>query len=275
MAFVGSKEIILPIGAMIDGVLVREVSISRMSGVDEENMAEKGIRNNGAKAMTVLLRRAIQKIGSLGKKGLNDLFNERLINSLKVPDRDFLFLAIRSLDTDSAIKSILVCPHCGEKHDDETTLDELEVYDWPHEEEPHVVVELKDGFLDEGKTYKEVTWYFLNGYQQEKLARLKESKMVTTMLTMGIRSAKNEAGEELEGINTELVKQLSHRDRALVIEEIRQNTPGVDLSKQTVCDKCDEEWEAEIDLMGFFSSESKPKRSSRSGTKRRKKRVRR
>ena len=57
-----NNKVILPIGVEVDGVRYLEVTIDEMTGIDEENLSSRKVRNNGAKAITLLLRRCIQSI---------------------------------------------------------------------------------------------------------------------------------------------------------------------------------------------------------------------
>ena len=43
-------KVLLPIGLEIDGVRYREVVIDEMTGIDEENLTSRKVRNNDAKA---------------------------------------------------------------------------------------------------------------------------------------------------------------------------------------------------------------------------------
>ena len=59
-SFKPSETVTLPIGLDIDGTRYRTVHIDEMTGYDDEALSDKKHRNNGAKAITTLLRRCIQ-----------------------------------------------------------------------------------------------------------------------------------------------------------------------------------------------------------------------
>lgn len=275
MGITGSTTVTLPIGVDIDGERVREVVIDRMTGIDDENMASKANRNNGAKAMTALLQRCIQRIGDITKSSPEALLDRKLVAGMLIPDRDFLFLAIKALDDASAIDSVLKCPKCEDELDDRVTVEDLPVYEWPDDEEPVIEFTLIDGFTDGKKTYREVKWRFLSGKQQEQIARLPQDKVMTAMISMGIVEVTNEEGEKFDRFSGEAVRRLSTRDRMFALEAIKEDTPGVDLTRKHECGSCGHEWETQVNLMGFFNSAKSQKNGSPSGKKKRKKRVRR
>jgi len=243
----------LPIGIEDEsGQRFREVIIDEMTGVDEENIASKKLRNNGAKAVTVLLQRCIQAIPGLveKKKRSTDLIDARIIQNLYTADRDFLFFCIRALSMDDTFESPVSCPKCGEVQENTYNVSDLDVLDLPPEEPASLEIELPKGFEDEDGTFhKKVTWTFPKGKQQEALAAMKQEKVGTSMITMCITSVD---GMERRP-DSEMVRRLRTRDRMYLMEKVGASTPGVDLRQDFCCESCGHEWEGAIDVQSFFN----------------------
>jgi hypothetical protein len=253
MGFQPSEVVTLPIGIEDQsGRRFREVIIDEMTGVDEENIASKKIRNNGAKAVTVLLQRCIQAIPGLveKKKRSTDLIDIRIIQSLFTADRDFLFFCIRALSMDDTFTTKIACPKCGEVEEHSYNVADLDVLDLPEEDSPTLEVELPRGFEDEeGNMHTKVTWAYPTGKQQEALAGMTAAKMGTAMLSMCIQSVEGLAVRP----DSEMVRRLRTRDRMALMAAVHDNTPGVDLRQDYDCAECDHAWEGAIDIQSFFN----------------------
>lgn len=270
-----SDRVILPIGIEVNGVRHREVVIDEMSGIDEENLISRKVRNNGAKAITVLLQRCIQEIPGVleRKKNPYAMVDEALVRSMFVADRDYLLLCIRALSDKGEVASEFTCKACGSQQFTAIKVSELPIYEWD-DSPAEVVVEMQRGFydVDSGKHYPRFTWAFPTGKTQEKLAEIDETQMGSALIASGIRS--------VEGLrytpSLEDVRRLSMRDRQAISEQIASYSVGVETKTSCACDSCGEENEFEVNVAGFFSSvtpkTSKPAPSGTSGRRLRKSR---
>ena len=124
-----NNKVILPIGVEVDGVRYREVTIDEMTGIDEENLSSRKVRNNGAKAITLLLRRCIQSITGVleQKRDPLALIDERIVRNMYVADRDFLVLCIRTISGNPEIMMTPECPSCGTECENLVDVRELDV----------------------------------------------------------------------------------------------------------------------------------------------------
>jgi len=253
MAFNPSEVINLPIGLDYQGTRYREVHIAEMEGVDEENISDKKIRNNGARAMTVLLQRCVQAIPGLVERKSDpyELIPAKYIRGMYTPDRDFIFLCVQALGMEETVETVVRCPRptCGATQDEVVELEDLEVYDWDEDAPPEIEVSLPVGFRDkDGKVFKDVTWRFPTGIQQEKLAKVKRQQVGTASIASCL--------QKIEGFgkpDTESVRRLKTRDRVYLMNQVREMTPGVDLRVETTCEECGHEFLGEVDLNSFFS----------------------
>lgn len=261
-----SDRVTLPIGIEKDGKRYREVIIDEMTGIDEENLASKKVRNNGAKAITLLLRRCIQEIPNVMPKKKNPmaLCDEALIRDMYVADRDYLMLCIRALSGKSETLLEFSCKECGSPQSEVVSLDKLDVYEWD-DSDPEVRIEMPRGFLDptDNEYKNKLVWRFITGKAQEGIASLPEGQMGSAMIIAGLRTV--EGMEYLPSM--EDVRRLSLRDRQAIADAIVNCNVGADPAIDCSCSSCGAAQEVEVNLAGFFSSEASPtEKPSKGGT---------
>lgn len=271
-----SDKVLLPIGIEYNGTRYREVIIDEMTGIDEENLSSRKVKNNGAKAITLLLRRCIQEIpGVLDRKSDPlSLVSEQLVRNMYVADRDFLVMCIRVMSGDSEVLTSVDCPSCGETTDNLIDLKDMDVYEWDENVPVEISVDLPRGFYDkESSQYcKRLTWQFLKGVNQEKIAALPENEVGTNLIAIGLKS--------VEGLShlpsPDDVRRLSVRDRNAFADVIVENAVGVDTKVEIMCDACGHEFHTEVNTVGFSnlgqSKTQKPSSVGKSGRRLRKKR---
>ncbi len=259
-----NTKVILPIGYEVDGVRYRNVVIDEMTGIDEENLSSRKVRNNGAKAISLLLRRCIQSIEGVleQKRDPLSLIDDKFVRNMYVADRDYLILCIRVLSGNSELMTTVECPECGHETDKLINLKDLDVYEWDESEPVELRVDLPRGFYDKPTSeYKnKVVWAFPKGYGQEKIASRPENEMGTHLIALGLR--------EVEGMSTlpmpEDVRKLSVRDRNALAEAILENAVGVDTKVVVECESCGHETTTEVNTVGFsnLGQQQTQKRSS-------------
>lgn len=272
----------LPIGLDWEGTRYRDVVIDTggMSGIDEENLSDKSVRNNGARAITRLLQRIIVEIPGLTKPKndpYRDLIDEKYIRGMYAGDRDFLLVLTFIVGNDPEFEMPYACPSCGDEGVDRIDLRDLEVYDWDEEGEPIYDLVMPDGFLSKDKSGKEtrhcnVKWKTLKGYDMEKIIKMPSGGRQSTAIISA-------ALTEVEGMarpGSEQVRRLSTRDRQFLLEASNEYQPGVELRTNVVCDACSNEWLAPVNLSRFFNKGSaviqNTTKSGKNGRKRRKRR---
>jgi hypothetical protein len=261
-----SDKITLPIGLEIDGIRYREVIIDEMTGIDEENLASRKVRNNGAKAITMLLRRCIQSIEGVLERKSNplSLIDEKWVRNMYVADRDYLVFCIRALSGNKEIITTSPCPSCEAESTHLVDISELDVYEWEDNAPAMIDIELVRGFFDERtqQYHKNLKWSFPKGDAQERLAVLPENQLGTSLIASGIT--------EVEGLeyvpSSDAVRRLSLRDRNAIAEAIVDNAVGVDTQLSVSCDHCGEEHKIEVNTVGFSNSgQQKTQKDSKGG----------
>lgn len=246
-----NDKVILPIGLEIDGIRYREVIIDEMTGLDEENLSSRKVRNNGAKAITLLLRRCIQAIPGVFEQKSDPLklIDEKYVRNMYVADRDFLVMCIRTLSGDSSVLLDIACPECDYDCSKVVDLKELDVYEWDENEPVEITVDLPRGFRnkDTNEFNSRIKWQFLNGARQERIASMPENEIGTNLIAIGLVSV--EGRETIP--SAEDVRRLSVRDRNALADAIVANGVGVDTKVEFLCDGCGHEFEQEVNTVGF------------------------
>ena len=254
LAIEASDTVTLPVGIQHEDCRYRQVIISEMNGYDEENLSSRKVRNNSSKGLTIVLRRCIQEIpGVLDRKAdPNSLIPEAIVRNMVSYDRDYLFFCIRALNGQSEIAARYICPSCGDDVDVTTDLSDINVYEWPDTEALMMDLEFSRGFKVDGVWINKAKWRFLTGRDQEALAKLTGAAMLTSMLHQGIDSF-----EGIEFIPPESTyKEMSSAERLDAITQLTEDSPGIDLSIQSECGACGEEFDTTLDVSNFFNLES-------------------
>ena len=257
-----TTTVTLPIGIENNGQLYKEVEITEMNGFDEENMSSRAVKNNGAKAQTILLRRCIQSIRGLidSKSGPNVLIDEEIVRSMCTYDRDFLFFNIRSLGGVSNVEFTVGCNHCSSSTDEEINIDDLDVYEWPETEKREISIELDRGLVINGETYSEFKWRFLTGKDQERLARLDQNRLVGASLAYGCCGFK---GLEDFIPNEDDFRLLTSETRLDAMMQIAENAPGIQNLIEVECSGCGRMIQHSVDVSLFFERKVKRKKSGK------------
>lgn len=252
-----SDIVTLPVGLRMGGNIYRKVHISEMNGFDEENMSSKRVRNNGAKAQTLLLRRCIQEIEGLvpRKSNANDLIDEKFVLEMTSYDRDFLFFAIRLLGEIDEIDMQYVCSECEEQNDATVTVSDLEVYDWD-DSDPVLSISMLKGFLFEGEYYSDVKWKFITGRQMEALMNTSSDRLMSATIAASISSVEGMKINPTE----EMVRRLPSRERIYMLNEVAMGAPGIQTTLTRCCDSCGADNDVSVDVTRFFNSTHKAKK---------------
>ncbi len=269
-----NEKVTLPIGLDIDGVRYREVIIDEMNGIDEENLASPKIKNNGAKAISILLRRCIQEVvGYVSRKtNRNLLLSEDIVKKMYAADREYLVMCIKGLSDSLEVALDIECTECGQESFHKLNLADLDVYEWD-ESEPKLEVELPRGFYNQkqGTYHNKLVWKLPNGSIQEKLGGVKQNELASYMMASGIVSV--EGMQFTPGL--EEVRSLSLTDRNAFASAIVENSVGVDTTMNLECPYCGSQFERSVDIMGFFNSgEGQKKKTTSVGKTGRRKRKR-
>ena len=219
----------LAIGVQHDGSRHRKVRVDEMCGLDEENMASPGVKGNPGKALTTLLRRAIQEIPGVlePKADPNEMLPEDLILRLFQPDRDVLARGIYGLSPDiDSLEVDYYCDECDEEWTETIRLADIEVKRWPADKEPVLDFELIRGLVQNGVTHKKGQLRIPTGYIQEQVAPFAQKNMALGSSKLLELCISNIGDME---ITTFTVKALRSTDRRYLSDFLIAELPGLQL----------------------------------------------
>lgn len=231
-----------------NGVIHKEFELKEITGVEEEAIAKKDIRENGGKLIRTLLERCITRVGEYTPKSLGQMKWRELIQSLIVGDQDYALLKLRELTMGEEIEMKHDCPYCKEKLDTVVDISELEIKPFLGERE--LEFELPKGFTDkEGITHTIGKIRFPNGLDREILDAVAR-KNIGTANTMLLTRCVVELGTTKITDNT--LRQLSIRDREYLLKVLQESNFGVNLYIDLTCSSCGEEFKSTLNMVNFL-----------------------
>lgn len=238
-------------GGYVDerGELHREVQFAPLTGLDEETLALAAPGTSAASAVTTLLARTIERVGTVER------VDAALVRDLLVCDRDYLVLCLRSYAFGPRVDAVLKCrgPGCGKLMDVRFSLDELELESRPVRSR-FFTTRLSSAAGGGGRRGRPLVEFRLpTGADQEALAepfRADEGRGLRLLLARTIRrvGAWTEAGERL-------IDRLSPEARAEVAEQMRRLTPHVEIEVEGACPECGVTCSSRFDITSFFLTE--------------------
>lgn len=236
-------------GGYVDerGGLHREVQLAPLTGLDEEALAFAAPGTSAASAVTALLARTVERVGTVER------VDAALVRDLLVCDRDYLVLCLRSYAFGPRVDAVLKCggPGCGKLMDVRFSLDELELESRPVRSR-FFTTRLSSAAV--GRRGRPLVEFRLpTGADQEALAepfRADEGRGLRLLLARTIRrvGAWPESGEEL-------IDRLSPEARAEVAEQMRRLTPHVEIEVEGACPECGVTCSSRFDIANFFLTE--------------------
>ena len=233
-----------------NGVVHKEFELREITGADEEAIAKKEIKSNGAKVLRTLLARCCIRIGTLEKSAMKDAKWVDIIQSLSVADQDLMILKLREISVGETIESKHICPNEDCKEEIITTADTEEFEVVPFDGLEEIEFELPKGFKDkDGNILKKGRLRHPNGLDREILdgvARKNIGHANTLMLTRCI--------VDLEGIKVydDLVRNLSIKDRNYLLGLIQEHKFGVNLEIDVECPSCYDTFKASLNAVNFI-----------------------
>jgi len=250
---IASEWVELAIGVEKEGARYTKVRIDEMCGLDEENMGSPGVQGNPGKALTILLRRAIQEIPGVveAKDNPNALLPEDVVLRMFQPDRDVLARGIYALSPDiDALEMDYYCAECDEEWTEIIHLADIPIKQWPANMPPVIPFELVRGLNQGEAVHKKGELRIPTGYIQEQVAPFAQKNMALGSSKM-LEQCVTHIGE-LE-ITTFTIKALRSTDRRYLSDTLLAHLPGLQLRvvrKHT----CGREVFRQVSLNDFFSS---------------------
>lgn len=230
----------LPIGYTdLKGDFHKTFTLKPMTGVTEEAMLNKKIRNNTSKVLTALIAGVVDGMGTVKKFKVEDA------KALYNPDRDYILIQnyINSIAEEAEWTE--KCPRCEELNHLSVDMTKIPVTYLTEEDEKTFKVTLPNGIKDsEGVYHKELTLGIPDGFTQEGfIAQMQEN------LSRAITFLMSSTTEEIEGMerwNEEHFRALTMKDRKAIQDAFSQITAGPDLTVATECAHCSHEYNTTI-----------------------------
>lgn len=233
-----------------EGTLHTDFSIREINGSDEEATSKAEIKSNGGKVIRTLLERCCTRIGTIYREDVKPNEWREIIQSLYIGDQDIMLLRLRQISLGDTIETEYKCPveNCKADIHMEVDIDELETI--PFNGTRDIEFELpKGGVLKDGTLVKNGKLRLPNGLDREVLDSVmrKNIGQANTMLLTRIIT-------ELEGtkVHDDFVRNLSIRDRNYLLEVLRDNNFGINLSVDIDCPSCYETFKASLNAVNFL-----------------------
>lgn len=225
----------LPCGYLdADGELHREVIVREMTGVEEDILASRRVKD--ADKMDLLIGNCLQQLGQISEATRIRALTQELL----IGDRLFLLYAIRRVSLGDEYPFKENCPNC-----DEATL-------YPFDLSALEVVQMPDPmcreYHEELPSGRKVSWHPMSGRDNKKRQKHRKADVLTLNLWVRI--------DDLDGLrpSMDLIKTLSSRDRDFLRGRFMQVEGGVETTIEVVCPLCDHEFERDVEIgrPGFF-----------------------
>lgn len=233
-----------------EGVVHKEFTLREMTGKDEEAIHRSDIKNNGSKAVSLLLSRCVTRIGSLTLKSCGREKWEKIIKSLYVGDQDYVLVQLRKLSIGEELEVDHVCPNksCRAKLHTTANMDELEVV--PFQGLDKIPFELKRGYKDKkGKIHTTGIMRLPTGLDREILTPLAKNNLAKAETTMLTRLCTFTDGQY---VDDDVMGSLSIRDREYLQNILQENFFGIKTEIEVTCDSCGETFTGSLNATNFI-----------------------
>lgn len=232
------KQAPQPTVELIRGVFNKETDswetlaiVRELNGFDEEAIAAiDGRKMVYPEFMSFLLKRAVLRIGNIEVKD-----DPSIVDHLIVGDRDLLFLAIVEATYGKTREYQVTCMGCKSSNDVFVSMDEFKQKAPTFDVRETMSVKLSDGST--------VSMRLPNGFDSQQVAK----KAKTTAEQNTIMLSRCVVAEK--GTNTEeWAKNLSLKDRSLLVKELVENQPGPVIGEVNAqCATCGEDLNIVLD----------------------------
>lgn len=231
-----------------DGVIHTEFQIKEMTGVEEEAIAKADIKSNGGKVMRTLIERCCTRIGSLTKKKEGGAKWREIAQNLMVGDQDYIVLKIREQSIGEEIEVSHECTECKAKLDTVMLVSELPIV--PFQGDFEIPFELPRGYKDKnGTIHREGTLRLPIGVDREILDPVSKKNLGEANTLMLSRCVLSLGTAHL---SSELIRNLSVRDREFLFKLLKENMFGVDVDTEITCTNCLHEFKVSLNMRNFL-----------------------
>ena len=239
-----------------DGTVVKECTITAMTGGLRKQIAQPDVRKEGFKVMNAVLDACILDVGG------EPFTASKACDKMLLADADYLLMKIRQHSLGDTITMDLTCPACSHSYRAELNISEIECY--PIDD---TNVEIIDGV----RTFKLKTdnWdcvvRFPNRDDQKALAKISNDNPIQAMHNLYVRIMLEKDGEKVDG--AELVKLFDDLPVKYIDElsgELEGVLPGVESVHNSTCPECGQQAQMEVNGGDFLFARPKGRTKSKS-----------
>ena len=247
------RTVELPVGYLHEtgGSLGRTATLRKMTGKEEALLADPKLRSNGGKLIGALLANCL--VALEGAARIDASVTRRLFSA----DRNFLLLELRRLTFGDEMEARYRCPSCQSWS---TVVEDLSALDIHQVEDgvlPEIEVLLQDGYLDpDGNWHYEIVFGLPTGEDEEVAAARQDSnptRQRDALLARCLKRVGDLEPKRMRAIGVRILADLSMADRRAIQAAMDEQTPGPDLTREVICDRCGEEYRTTLDMSRFFS----------------------
>ncbi len=234
-----------------DNVLHSDFDLREIDGTDEEAISKPEVRTNGGRIIRTLIERCCTRVGTIYKSEVKSSVWLDMINNLYTGDQDYIMLKLREISLGSELTSEYKCPaeKCGAPITHIVEVDELEIV--PFKGEREVSFELPRGYVDkDGEVYRTGTMRLPIGLDREVLdgvMRKNVGQANTLMLSRCMISL-----DGVKQIHDNMIRSLVIKDRNYLMEVLKDNVFGVELTQDITCPTCYYNFKANLNVVNFI-----------------------
>lgn len=232
----------LPRGLLVEGKWESEVKVRELTGADEELLAR---RKSAVDYFDAVITLGVEQVGSVDLSQKPQSERERMLGTLLVGEREFLFLSVIRATFGNERDITYTCTSCQSELETTLLLD-------------HDIVLVDDLGIDPPQTYEyttsrgEVVVYRLANGADQKMALSKggatQAEQNTTILTNVIRTVDGVVPLE----KRDFVLGMSMKDRRAMVEELDRRQPSLDNELDIDCSLCGEPNKVVVDWGSLF-----------------------
>lgn len=243
-------EVHLPIG-LTDraGSVQRQAVLRKMRGHEEALLHDTGLV--AGRLVTELLKNCLVRLGE------ETPVSAETVQKLYTADRNYLLLELRRITLGDQMRATYTCPRCNRAVHVTENLSDLAVR-WlePDQILEDIDLELEDGYTDrQGTRHTEMTLTLPTGVDEEFVTPLVARdplKAQDALLLRCIKRFGTLPRRSLEAYGVKILRDLTMGDRLQLQACFNGSTPGVDFTRQVVCDACGAVFGGVLDISSFF-----------------------
>lgn len=237
--YVGDQDE-LPCGYIDEaGVLHKNIVIEEMTGIDEDTLANENLARSGS-AIDEVMSNVVAKLGPIdnpmGDNGYrkNREAMKKALKTLRVGDRYFVLLKMRSVALGPKFEAEIGCPACSTINLVGINLDKLKITNMKHPEMKEF-----SGKVGED-TFK---FRVLEGSHEDLLKRIRKEKkaeLVTSLLFLKLIELNGEKP------NLKSLKLLNSKRRNAIRDAMLNVEGGIETELEAKCNECGFAWKTEL-----------------------------